>query len=225
MANGLVKICGVKTGGDAMAAARAGADLIGFVFAPKSPRWIAPDLASEIVTELKQGCEEEGLETPRLVGLFVNAGEKLIAEAAPFLTHFQFHGSEDADRINEMRAEFGVEVIKAIGVAEAADFDGLEDLAEAADMLIFDARPPKGSDRPGGHGASFDWRLLRHYRFETPFLLAGGLRPDTVASAVAAAKGMAAFAGVDVSSGVEARAGEKDRVLIEAFVAAAKAAF
>jgi phosphoribosylanthranilate isomerase len=218
----LVKICGLKTPADAVAAARAGADFAGFVFVSKSPRHIAPDIAHEIVIETKQTCEDEGLAVPRFVGLFVDAGEKLFAETAPFLTHFQFHGHEDAERINDVRAEFGVEVIKAISVGAAADLDGIDALAEAADLLLFDARPPKGAALPGGNGVSFDWTLTRSYRGQTPFLLAGGLTPETVADAIRASAGHPAFAGVDVSSGVEVRPGEKDAALIAKFIRAAK---
>lgn len=220
----LVKICGLRTTESAIAAARAGADFIGFVFVPKSPRHVAPDLANEIVLETKQACADEGLGVPRFVGLFIDAGEKLLAETAPFLTHFQFHGHEDAERINDMRAEFGNDIIKAIGVGEAADFDGVEALAAAADLLLFDARPPRGAILPGGNGVSFDWTLTRSYRGETPFLLAGGLTAETVAAAIKAAGGHTAFAGVDVSSGVEVRPGEKDPALIAAFIIAARAA-
>lgn len=218
----LVKICGLRTVETACAAARAGADLIGFVFVPKSPRFVAADLANEIVLETKQYCEDEGLGAPRFVGLFVDAGEKLLAETAPFLTHFQFHGHEDAARIIAMRSEFGVEIIKAVGVGEADDLGGIDALADAADLLLFDARPPKGAVLPGGNGATFDWALLRHYRCETPFLVAGGLAPETVAGAISALAGHTAFAGVDVSSGVETRPGAKDEGLIEAFIRAAK---
>jgi phosphoribosylanthranilate isomerase len=218
----LVKICGIRTVGGAAAAARAGADFIGFVFVPKSPRYVAPDLANEIVLETKQTCAAEGLGVPRFVGLFVDAGEKLLAETAPFLTHFQFHGHEDAERINDMRAEFGAEIIKAIGVGEAADFNGIDALAAAADLLLFDARPPKGAILPGGNGVAFDWTLTKSYRGETPFLLAGGLRPDMVGEAIRSAGGHSAFAGVDVSSGVEVRPGDKDPALIAQFVRAAK---
>jgi phosphoribosylanthranilate isomerase len=222
MAPPLVKICGLRTIDAAEVAARAGADFIGFVFVPKSPRHIAPDLANEIVLETKQYCEDEGFKVPRFTGLFVDAGEKLLAETAPFLTHFQFHGHEDAARINAMRAEFGVEIIKAVGVGEPADLEGLDALAEAADLLLFDARPPKGATLPGGNGVPFDWALVQRYRGETPFLLAGGLTPETVGAAISAVAGHTAFAGVDVSSGVEARPGEKDPALIEAFLRAAK---
>ena len=222
MSERLVKICGLRTAGDAIAAARAGADFIGFVFVPKSPRHVDPDLANEIVLETKQACSDEGLGVPRCVGLFVDAGEKLLAEAAPFLTHFQFHGHEDAERINAMRSEFGVEIIKALGVGAAADFEAIDALAAAADLLLFDARPPKGAILPGGNGVAFDWALTKSYRGETPFLLAGGLRPETVGAAIRAAGGHTAFAGVDVSSGVETRPGEKDPALIAEFVRAAK---
>lgn len=222
MAPPLVKICGIRDPGTALAAVRAGADIIGFVFVTKSPRHLAPDLANEIVLETKEICEDEGLGVPRFAGLFVDAGEKLLAETAPFLTHFQFHGHEDADRIADMRAEFGVEIIKAIGVGDAADLEGIDALAEAADMLLFDARPPKGAVLPGGNGVPFDWPLLRRYRGETPFLLAGGLAPGTVADAIRAMAGHTAFAGVDVSSGVETRPGDKDPDLIAAFIRAAK---
>ena len=225
MSDSLIKICGVKTVDQALAAARAGADIVGFVFVAKSPRAIAPDAANDIVTEIKQHAFEEAFAVPKFCGLFVDAGEKQLGETAPFLSHFQFHGHEDAERINEIRAEFGLEIIKAIGVAEAADFSAVDALAAAADLILFDARPPKGAAVPGGHGAAFDWSLLQHYRGDTPFLLAGGLTPKSVAGAIKAAKGHTAFGGVDVSSGVEMKLGEKDPSLIEAFIKSARAAF
>lgn len=224
MSNRLVKICGVTRTSDALAAARAGADFVGFVFAAKSPRAIAPDGASDIVTEIKQRCYEEGFALPKFCGLFVNAGEKELAETAPFLTHFQFQGQEDADRLREIREEFAVEVIRAVGVAEPGDFDGIADLAAAADLLLFDAKPPKGSERAGGHGVAFDWSLLSHYRGDTPFLLAGGLTPQNVGGAIKSALTHPAFAGVDVSSGVELKLAEKDETRIADFLAAARAA-
>lgn len=218
---GLIKICGVTSVESALAAAEAGADLVGFVFFHKSPRAIEPEAAEEIVTEVKRTAYDRGGEPPHFVGLFVDAGEKLLAETAPFLTHFQFHGREDPARVAEIGAEFAMEMIKALPVA------GAEDLAAAAfegaaDMLLLDARPPAGADRPGGHGAAFDWSVLQHYSGATPFLLAGGLDTDNVAAAIAAARASAAFAGVDVSSGVETRPGVKDPEKIKAFIAAAR---
>lgn len=219
----LIKICGLKTADDAVAAAERGADMLGFVFVGKSPRAIAADAAEEIALEVKSFCQNAGRPAPAFVGLFVDAGERLIAEAAPFLTHFQFHGHEDAARIAEIRSEFGAEIIKAVAVGAAEDLAACGELAEAADYLLFDARPPKGAERPGGHGAPFDWSLIGAYAAPTPFLLAGGLSPENVGAAIAAARANAAFAGVDVSSGVEARPGVKDAARIAAFIAQARA--
>ncbi len=218
----LIKICGVRTSEVAIECARAGADFLGFVFVPKSPRYLTAEDAEAIVADVKEACDDEGVATPRFVGLFVDAGEKQLAETAPFISHFQFHGHEDAERLADLRAEFGVEVIKAVGVAEAADLANLSALAEAADYLLFDANPPKGADRAGGLGAAFDWSHLGAYTETTPFLLAGGLTPDNAAAAVAAGAAFPAFAGVDVSSGVERAPGVKDIARIRSFVAAAR---
>lgn len=220
----LIKICGVRSSDIAVEAASLGADLIGFVFFTKSPRHIAPDDAESIVTEVKRAAEDQGFAPPHFVGLFVDAGEKALAETAPFLSHFQFHGHESPERCASIGAEFGVEVIKALAVDAAEDIARADDFAEAADMLLFDARPPKGAERPGGHGAVFDWSLLGDYKGETPFLLGGGLAPGNVAEAIAVAKPMASFSGVDVSSGVETAPGVKDAAQLAAFIKAARGA-
>ncbi|MBB5517506.1 phosphoribosylanthranilate isomerase [Amphiplicatus metriothermophilus] len=222
---GFIKICGIRDAETAVAAAAAGASHLGFVFFPKSPRFIDAAAAEDIVTEVKRAAFDQGFDAPGFVGLFVDAGERALAEAAPFLTHFQFHGRESPERCAAMGRQFGLGVIKAVPVGAAEDAAGAAAFADAADMILFDARPPRSADRPGGHGAAFDWALLRAYEGETPFALAGGLAPDTVAAAVAAVKGLAGFEGVDVSSGVESAPGVKDARLIAAFVAAAKAAF
>lgn len=124
-----------------------------------------------------------------------------------------------------MSAEFGVEVMKAIPIGEAGDLANADSFVGAADMLIFDSRAPKGAERPGGHGAPFDWTIAGAYRGETPFLLAGGLDASNVGGAVKAAKASPSFAGVDVSSGVETRPGEKDAARVAEFIAAAKKSF
>ena len=218
-----VKICGVKDADIAIAAARAGADCLGFVFFRKSPRFIATEDAEEIVMALKQASFDEGFELPGLVGLFVDAGEKALSEAAPFLTHFQFHGHESPERVRELGAEFAVDVIKAIPVSAAGDIAAADEFAEAADILLFDAKPPPGASRPGGHGAAFDWAVLKAYKGETPYLLAGGLDAANIAAAILAQKS-AAFLGVDVSSGVESAPGVKDETQVKAFISAAKTA-
>lgn len=224
MSDVAVKICGIRDVETAIAATRAGADYLGFVFFRKSPRYLSAEAADEIVVELKQACFEDELALPKLVGLFVDAGEKELSEVAPFLTHFQFHGHEDAERCAEMGAEFGVDIIKAIPVATADDVSACEAFVEAADMFLFDAKPPPGASRPGGHGAPFDLAALKGYAGATPYLIAGGLTPGTVASAVAAQKKADAFIGVDVSSGVESAPGVKDAALVRAFIEAAKKA-
>ena len=217
-----VKICGVKNAETAITAARAGADFLGFVFFRKSPRFVTPEAAEEIILDLKQASFDEGFAMPRIVGLFVDAGEKELSEAAPLLTHFQFHGHESAERCRELGEEFGIEVIKAIPVTEAADIEAAKEFEGAADILLFDAKPPPGAGRPGGNGISFDWTLLSAYEGETPYLVAGGLTPDNVAEAVKGQAGRETFLGVDVSSGVETAPGKKDETLVKSFISASK---
>ncbi len=219
----LVKICGVKNSATAIAAARAGADFLGFVFFRKSPRYVTPEAAEEIILDLKQASFDEGFALPQLVGLFVDAGEQELSVAAPLLTHFQFHGHESPDRCRELGEEFGVEVIKAIPVTGPGDAGKAAEFTDAADIILFDAKPPPGATRPGGHGVTFDWAALDAYAGATPFLVAGGLTPGNVAASVAAQKDRAGFLGVDVSSGVETAPGVKGLDLVRAFIAAAKA--
>lgn len=221
----LVKICGVTSPEIAIAAAGAGADLIGFVFFPKSPRFIEVEAAEAIVSEVKWASQDRGFEVPGFVGLFVDPSEKALSEPAAFLSRYQLHGREDAARIAEIRAAFGLEVMKAVGLGAPSDLEAIGEIAEAADMLLFDAKPPKGADRPGGHGAAFDWAMLEGYRSPTPFLLAGGLDAGNIGAAIAAVRGIAAFEGVDVSSGVEAAPGRKDAAKVAGFIKAARIAF
>lgn len=217
-----VKICGVRDLDTALAAARAGADYLGFVFFRKSPRFLTAEAADDIIVELKQMSFDEGFALPKLVGLFVDAGEMELSEVAPFLSHFQFHGHEDAERCAEMGAEFAVEIIKAIPVTNADDVASAGEFQDAADIILFDAKPPPGAARPGGHGIEYDWSALRSYAGETPYLVAGGLMPENVADAIAAQQKAAAFLGVDVSSGVESAPGKKEIDLINAFITKAK---
>ena len=219
-----VKICGVRRLETALTAARAGADMLGFVFFRQSPRFLSSEAAEALVVELKQASFDDGFALPKLVGLFVDAGEKELSEVAPFLSHFQFHGRESPERCAEMGVKFAVDVIKAIPVGAAGDLSSADDYADAADLLLFDAKPPPGAVRPGGHGAAFDWSVLSGYGGETPYLVAGGLGPDNVAAAIAAQNNAAGFFGVDVSSGVEKALGEKDDDLVKTFVSNTKSA-
>jgi phosphoribosylanthranilate isomerase len=206
-----VKICGVRTRADAVAAAEAGADYIGLVFLDRSPRALTIGDARWIV----------GGVTPRIkrVALMVDAGDDLLGavlQAVP-IDMIQLHGGETPERVRDVRARFGLPVMKAIGVRGPDDVDALGAFERVADQLLVDARAPADADRPGGHGLPFDWQLIAGRRWRVPWMLAGGLRVETVAEAVR----VTGARQVDVSSGVETSPGEKDPDLIAAFVAAA----
>lgn len=209
-----VKICGINTAEAADAAARAGADFAGLVFHAKSPRFVTADKARALAERLRGRL--------RLVALLADADDETIAAAVAAVRpdFLQLHGSETPERIGALRTRFGLAVIKAISVADAADIAAAKAFDEAADMLLFDAKAPKDAARPGGHGAPFDWQLLRGRTFQRPWLLAGGLAPENVARAIAAS----GAPGVDVSSGVESAPGVKSPEMIAAFVAAARGA-
>jgi len=209
-----VKICGVNTPEAAHAAAGAGADYIGLVFYPPSPRAVTPAEAGAIARALPASV--------RKVGLFVDAGDALIAEAlaAVGLDLLQFHGSEAPARVAAVRARFGVPVMKAIKVAGASDVAGAGAYLRVADRLLFDAKAPEDMTGalPGGNALAFDWRLLADRSWPLPWMLSGGLDPANVAEAARICGAPA----VDVSSGVEDRPGVKNLDKIRAFVAAAK---
>ncbi len=208
----LVKICGIHEDEALIAAVEAGADLIGLVFHPASPRFITFDAAADLTQFLPEDV--------RVVGLFVDPDDAQIETAlnSVRLDFLQLHGSETVARVEAIRQEFGHPVIKSIAVAAGADLDGAAEMAQVADWLLFDAKPPQGADRPGGNAASFDWELLKGRKWPCPWLLAGGLTPENVAVAVKASGAKA----VDVSSGVETAPGIKDPDRIRRFIAAAK---
>ncbi len=207
-----VKICGM-TGPDAVdAAVNAGAVYGGLVFHPKSPRFVTLEQA-RMLAERMRGR----LKIVALIADMDDAGIDAVVKGArpDFL---QLHGNEAVKRTAEIRRRFGLPVIKALPVAEASDLDAVAGYEEFADMLMFDARPPKGAERAGGHGAAFDWKLLAGRSFTRPWFLAGGLTPDNVARAIA----LSGAGLVDVSSGVESAPGIKDAARIAAFINATK---
>jgi len=194
----LVKICGIKDRAALDAASQAGADMLGFVFFPPSPRAVTPAEAAMLARSYAAG--------PKRVGLFVDPDDALLTETlaqAP-LDLIQLHGEESPARAADIRLRFGKPVMKALGIATKADL----------------TRPPPGSVLPGGNALAFDWSLMKDENPPRPWLLAGGLTPANVAQAIAASGAK----GVDVSSGVEKARGEKDPAAIAAFIAAAKAA-
>ncbi|MBL8568604.1 MAG: phosphoribosylanthranilate isomerase [Phreatobacter sp.] len=210
----LVKICGITTMAAMDAALDAGADMVGVVFFPKSPRNVS----------LATGCTLAGRTCGRagVVALTVDPDDDFLAAIAANLKPdlVQLHGHETPERVADIRERFKLRVMKAIGVAEAADLAAIPAYAAVSDMLLVDAKPPKTAEAlPGGNGLTFDWRLVAGLDPGRPVMLSGGLHAGNVAEAIRLTR----LSGVDVSSGVESRPGVKDPDKIRAFVAAARA--
>ncbi len=215
MAGGIrVKVCGLRTAGDVAAAVRAGAAYVGFVFFPPSPRNLGIEPAAKLALEAPPGVAR--------VALTVDADDATLDEIISRVPVdiLQLHGAESPARVAALRERFGLPVMKAVGVADESDLPALDEHARAADMLLVDARPPRGAALPGGNGLAFDWRLIAGRRWAVPWMLAGGLTAANVATAVR----LTGARQVDVSSGVERAPGVKDARLIAGFVAAAGAA-
>jgi phosphoribosylanthranilate isomerase len=208
-----VKICGLCTRETLDAALGAGADMVGFVFFPPSPRHVSFDLARELAASVKGRAKK--------VALSVDADDATLAAIVSALKPdiLQLHGHESVARIVELRQRFGLEVMKALSVETSADLASLPDYAAVSDRILFDARPPKDATRPGGLGATFDWHVLEHLDLKRPFMVSGGLTADNVAEALRVTRA----GGVDVSSSVERAPGVKDPQLIERFIRAARA--
>jgi phosphoribosylanthranilate isomerase len=209
-----VKICGI-TDEDAMEAAiEAGADHVGLVFYPKSPRAVTPERATELLSYLERPVSR--------VGLLVDPDDALLDAVigGVRLDLLQLHGNESPERVEAIRLEYGVPVMKMIPLAGPDDLAAADSYLGVADRLLFDARPPKGSSLPGGNAVSFDWSVLTGRRWPLQWFLAGGLTPTNVAEAIRVSGAKA----VDVSSGVETAPGVKSPELIRAFIAAARGA-
>jgi phosphoribosylanthranilate isomerase len=210
----IVKICGIKDLAGMDAALEAGADMVGLVFFPASPRNVTPQEAAKLAARARGKA--------KVVALSVDADDALIdaieAGAAPDL--HQLHGSETPSRIAGLRGKTSKPVMKAIPVASKGDLAVLASYEAVADWILFDAKAPKEADRPGGHGRTFDWSLLKSIRHAKPVMLSGGINPENVAEAIETVRPDA----VDVSSGVESAPGIKDRQKIFAFVRAARGA-
>ncbi len=208
-----VKICGLTQPEHVHAAARAGAVYAGFVFFEKSPRHVSVDMARDLALEAPVGLAK--------VALTVDADDAVldaILDRVP-LDMLQLHGRETPERVAQVRARYGLPVMKAIGIAEESDLKQIDLYAGVSDQLLIDAKAPKGAVLPGGNGLSFDWRLVNRKYWPCPWMLAGGLNPENVGLAVQ----MTGARQVDVSSGVETAPGKKDAAMIEAFVKAAMA--
>ncbi|MBY6004394.1 phosphoribosylanthranilate isomerase [Salipiger bermudensis] len=207
-----VKICGLTRPEDVAATAEAGASYAGFVFFPKSPRHVKVAQARALALAAPVGLAK--------VGLVVNAGNDLLDEilAEVPLDMLQLHGRESVERVAEIRARYGLPVMKAVGVASEEDLPALLEYGKVADQILVDAKAPKGAALPGGNGLAFDWRLIAGRRWPCPWMLAGGLTPANVGQAIA----MTGARQVDVSSGVESAPGVKDPARIGAFLQAVR---
>ena len=208
-----VKICGLATVDDVRACADAGANYMGLVFFEKSPRNITIPAARELALVAPMGLAK--------VALVVNPSDAeldAITATVP-LDMLQLHGRETPERVAEVKARYGLPVMKAVGIADGDDLPKLESYFGVADQILVDAKPPKGGELPGGNGLSFDWRLIAGRRWPCPWMLAGGLTPENVAEAVK----MTGAKQVDVSSGVEDAPGQKNAELIQKFVQSSRA--
>ena len=206
------KICGLNDPQALTTAVEHGADMCGFIFFPPSPRNLTAEAAEELLREMPTGIDR--------VGVFVDPEtdylDRILAKAR--LDLLQLHGDETPDRCRAISIYFGLPIIKAFKVSTREDLEKARDYEDLVDWLLFDARPPAGADRPGGHGKSFDWTMLKGMSFNRPWILSGGLTPENLAEAVRQSGATA----VDVSSGVESAPGKKDPAKIRAFLEAAR---
>jgi phosphoribosylanthranilate isomerase len=206
----VVKICGLSTPDTLEAAIVAEAELVGFVFFPKSPRNLTLEASKLLGAQVASRAVKVALSVDADDALL----ETIITKLQPDL--LQFHGSESPARILEVKSRFGLPVMKAIGISGPADLAAVAAYDGVADRILFDAKPPKGADLPGGNGLTFDWDILKGLTLKAPFMLSGGLDEANVAEAARRTGARA----VDVSSGVESRPGQKDPARIAAFMAA-----
>jgi phosphoribosylanthranilate isomerase len=208
----IVKVCGLSSEETIDAAIDAGADMVGLVFFPPSPRYVPLDRAARLATRARGRAE--------IVALSVDMTDGGLAEIVEAVRPdwLQAHGKENPERVAAIKKRFARRVMKAIGVRDAADLDAALAYGGIADALLLDAKAPQGAARPGGNGVPFDWTMLDEFDPGMPWLLSGGLAPGNVGSALR----VSAAPGVDVSSGVETAPGRKDVNLIRAFIAAAR---
>lgn len=209
-----IKICGLKSE-DALAAALAGgASHVGFIFFPKSPRNIAPADAGRL--------REAAAGRAKAVAVTVDADDAtldaIVAGMRPDM--LQLHGHETPERVAALKARYGLPAIKAFSIRETADLSAIEPYRGVADRFLFDAKPPRGAELPGGNGVPFDWRVLAALEPGVDYMLSGGLNAENIGEALR----LVSPAGIDISSGVESAPGVKDAGLIDAFFRAVRAA-
>ncbi len=209
----IIKICGIKSEDILDAAIDAGADMVGFMHFPRSPRHLELDPIGELIS-LARGRVETCV-------VLVNPDNTLVAQVAALGPDWiQLHGPETPHRVEAIRDEAGIAILKVCSIGSAEDVAAVANFVDCADRILLDAKPPHGATRPGGLGETFDWTLLKALDPELAFMLSGGLTPEKVGEAIKATHPM----GVDVSSGVEKSPGVKDAGLVRAFIEKARAA-
>lgn len=202
-----VKICGLKSKDVIDAAIRGGASHVGFIFFEKSPRHVSPQAAAPLANHARGRVDT--------VAVSVNADDAALDEIVSAVSPdiLQLHGSESPARVREVKARYGLPVMKAIALREQGDLAKLEPYRGIADRFLFEASPPEGADRPGGNGVAFDWHILSELAGDIDYMLSGGLHAGNVGAALAQTHAKA----IDLSSGVESAPGVKDIRLIEEF--------
>ena len=209
----IIKICGIKTPALLEAAIESGADMVGFMHFERSPRYVDLETLQELISVARGRIET--------CVVLVNPDNSTVMEVAALSPDWiQLHGPETPHRVEAIRDEAGIAILKAVSIGSAEDVANVAAFAEVADRLLLDAKAPKGADRSGGNGITFDWTLLKALDPALGFMLSGGLTPDTVGDAIRQVRPM----GVDVSSGVETAPGVKSAALIRSFTAKARQA-
>lgn len=209
-----IKICGLKTDAAMAAALAGGASHVGFIFFAKSPRFVDPAEAGRL--------RQAAIGKAKAVAVTVDADDDflddIVARMQPDM--LQLHGSETPVQVAELKTRYGLPVMKVLSVSEAADLERIKPYVGVADRLMFDAKPPKESQLPGGNGVAFDWRILAGLDAGLDYMLSGGLNAANVGDALR----LANPPGIDISSGVESAPGVKEPALIEQFFRAVRAA-
>ena len=202
-----IKICGLKTSEAVDRALARGATHIGFIFFPKSPRHVDPEIAAELAEPVRGRV--------KIVAVTVDSSDEELDDIVHLLKPdvLQMHGHETPERILQVKALYGIPVMKAFSVREASDLERIDPYVGVADRFLFDAKAPAGSELPGGNGVSFDWNIMASLDASVDYMLSGGLNKDNVGLALASTRAR----GIDVSSGVESAPGIKDIVMIDAF--------
>ena len=202
-----IKICGLKTQEAIERVIARGATHVGFIFFPKSPRHIDPEVAAELAEPVRGRA--------RIVAVTVDVSDEDLDDIVHLLKPdiLQMHGSETPERVLQAKALYGLPVMKAFSVRDASDLDRIDPYLGVADRFLFDAKAPAGSELPGGNGVSFDWKIMASLDESVDYMLSGGLNKDNVGLALASTRAR----GLDVSSGVESAPGVKDTAMIDAF--------